>query len=286
MNNHIDQRMRQLMHELSDNAPTPNGWDEITIVRSAAAQRQSWWLVVATAAVAVVGVVAVGVAVIREPSAVLPDVVGTLPESPAPSTSATAAPRTGSSTTSSPTSTSPPTSPPGDVVAPIDVSYQEVPASLDLLAFATIGLPEGSRGPGALAPVAALDAGRAVVVDQETGQLIVVESSGVRRSVPLTVKYPPFLVTGGPGDVIYGIVPAPTTDLALAAIVAIPVTGDLAGTVVASESLSINPYSDIAAVSRQRRSPARCVLARHRAKHVPRSALRSPRRMDVVDRRL
>lgn len=117
MNDHVNQRMRQIIHELSDNSPSPHEWDQIANVRPEAPHLRSPWLVIATAALAVVGVVgvvgvvAVGGVVTREPSTVSPELVGTPPETLTANTSAT-----GASTTENSSTHSSPTPQPPDVI--------------------------------------------------------------------------------------------------------------------------------------------------------------------------
>lgn len=237
------------MQEIGDNAPGADDWD-MRRHPSVVPQRRSIALAAATVAFVVAGVGAVALVVTRGDNSPTPT-LATVP----PAVSMTTTPTTVGpipSTSTYPTSSLPASPPLPTSPQPTGVSYREPPPSLDLVTFAAVELPPSPENPAALPPVAALAGDRAVIVDQDGQQLIVVEEGGQQRLVPLaldSVTTVPslFLVTAGPGDVIYGITPAPTTDLTRAAIVAIPVSGEQAGTVVASSELSINAYTEAAA---------------------------------------
>ena len=126
------------------------------------------------------------------------------------------------------------------------VSYESPPALLNPSPFATLTVTDVAANG---TPAVAVLKGAAVVLDLQSRSLIVAGADGTVRTVPLDIEPNgtnsglPFLMTGGPGDIVYGIRNAATeADQALAEIVAIPLNGPAAGTIVASEELSILPY--------------------------------------------
>lgn len=170
-------------------------------------------------------------------------------------------PTVGPNTTNVPASTTPTTATtettikptttttPEDIVSDdpsLAVSYASPPSLLNLSPFATLTITDiVSTG----APAVAVLDGAAVVLDWQTRSLVVADADGTTRTVPLDIEPNgtntglPFLITGGPNDVIYGIRNAASeAEQALAEIVAIPISGPAAGTIVASETLSILPY--------------------------------------------
>jgi hypothetical protein len=166
------------------------------------------WVVLAAAAT----VVAVGTAAIvwsqRDPS---PPTVPS--ETPVPTTA-----------------TSPPTRP----ASGLSVSYLDPPPVLAPHVFATVG----DSGDTSLTDIAVTETGGAVTVDQITGEAIVVELDGTTRRVPLECRCG--AVAAGPGDVLYaygqGTADRPT-------LVAIPLSGDQAGQIVATQGLPRQRYS-------------------------------------------
>lgn len=122
---------------------------------------------------------------------------------------------------------------------PVAVSFAAPPPMLDLTPFATIDLAEGSCGPGCVPQTAVLDDGRVAVVDVYGLRVLLIDGSGAVEELALDMPYAPTTVTAGPGGVLYGVAPAPEANQAAARYVAIPTTGPLAGTVVASAPTSM-----------------------------------------------
>ena len=247
--NDLDQRIRQLMQEIGDNAPAPPGWDP-SATPSDPARRPSRpvWLAAAAIVTVTAGVAALALVATRD-TATAPTVdtsVGTLP----PPTTTVSEP----TTTVVPTTTNPrsPTTTtigplePASTLTPIAVGTP-LPAPLELVPFASIDLPAGDGGPLGLPAVAALSAGRAVVVDGDRSEFVIVDAAGSQRRVPISTEYPPFMLTGGPGDVVYGITPSPTeTDAGAAHVVAFSVAADSAGTIVGSAPTGMNQFMEAA----------------------------------------
>ncbi len=117
---------------------------------------------------------------------------------------------------------------------------------LELQPFATVDVPPGSSGPQSIPPIAALDGGRAAVIDLDGGEVIVVEPyiGGLQQHIPLETTPGPFMVNGD-HDVLYGIAQrGDESNPAAAEIVAIALTGPRAGSEIAAVSVSILPYTE------------------------------------------
>jgi hypothetical protein len=127
----------------------------------------------------------------------------------------------------------------------ISVSYRTPPPVLALHPFASVDLPVDPTHPVSLWPTAALDGGRAAIVDGDHHRIVVVEASGRQTVVPLADDPAPFLVSGG-HDVVYGIAQRGTPQNAAgAAAIAIALTGPQAGHVITSTEIGILPYTEV-----------------------------------------
>ena len=156
---------------------------------------------------------------------------------PAPSAAPTTA-VSGATTTVVPTTTLPgttTTNPPGTTAT---VSYLDPPAVTTLTPLGTVPVPEPTTGGY---EVAIGDLGVAVAswpYDSNSGRVDVIGFDGATR----TVENPPTtgVLAYGPGDVIYTTVQGESIDDF--AVVAMPLSGDRVGEVVASEPANINRY--------------------------------------------
>lgn len=285
MTDEHDAKLRQLMHELADAAPVAPAFDatgEVEVEASVRARplpvatsSRRRVAIAGAAMVAVLGVatiVVISVASSRErtpasgPTPGAEDTTGTagtastspsstVPSPAAPTSSSSAAPTSSSTSSSSTSSTSVPVG--AGVVAdlaPIGVTFRNLPPTLPLEPWATVPLSDGA-GAG-IPPIALLDDGRAVVVDPSAGEAVVVDEAGNQVHVDLgldvALPYPggsavaPYFVTGGPGAVLYGIVSAltaPPVDQSLGTFVAISLDGANLGALV-----SATPFSRVALV--------------------------------------
>jgi hypothetical protein len=185
------------------------------------------WVVLLAAAAIVAAVVAGVVWARQDPSSRM--VPSTVPE-PTPEPTTTAAP----TTTASPT-TSPTTSPP--VATGLSVSYRNPPPVLEPDVFATINLPDDNF----FDYFAVTESGGAVTIDHATGEAVVIDLDGSTRRVPLETTSPAF--AAGPGDVLYTFQSGPGPgDLS---IVAVALSGERAGEVVASSPLDPALYTEL-----------------------------------------
>ena len=128
------------------------------------------------------------------------------------------------------TSAAPPA--PGE---PIAVSYADLPPALNLVPYAVVDVPVDADGEfGTNVPQAAVLAdGGVILIDERVPTAYVVGRDGSASTVALDVV-PKFLVAT-PGPVVYGLEPSEGGALEF---VAISLTGDTAGQVVARQSVA------------------------------------------------
>ena len=201
------------------------------------------WAVLGAAA-AVVAAVAGAVVVSRdEPSsrivpATTPDTTSseTVPANTAPSEEPTT---TAMAPTTTTTVTTAPSSPPSGLA----VSFLAPPPELPVEAFATIAVTDGfNQFSGA---AVAVD-GDVIVLDRAAASALIVAPDGTTTTVPLDAV--PFAPVGGPEDILYGIVnDEQAVQQPAFAVVAIPLSGERAGRVVASSPVDAGRYTELPA---------------------------------------
>lgn len=196
-----------------------------------------WAVLGAAAAVAAAVVAGVVVVANREPHReVVPS--PSVPPSPVPTSPLdTEVPSSTAPTTSVPPSTEPAATPPPSTGEGLAVSYKDPPPFLEPQLLGNVELTDAELGNG----ITVMESG-VVVLDGTT--VTVLQWDGTTRSVELRLDFEFsgwIVLAAGPGDVLYAAATGvDQTNLAAATIVAIPLSGERAGQVVATTPADVN----------------------------------------------